>query len=74
MAKKKQEDISADVDDLNESAEKPNKHTIRRAVEWILDLFGLRPSGDIYDEINAKYDNRSPDPEPGDGDGEAEPA
>jgi hypothetical protein len=68
------EDISDDVDDLNEKAEKTNKHTIRRAVEWVLDLFGLRPSGDVYEELNARYDDASPDPSPDDNDGEAEPA
>jgi len=68
------EDISDDVDDLNEKAEKTNKHTIRRAVEWVLDLFGLRPSGDVYEELNARYDDASPAPTPDDGDNEPEPA
>lgn len=76
MAKTKAdiEDIKVeDSDDVNEGVEKPNKHTVRRAVEWVQDLFGLRTSPDVYDEINARYDDRSPDPEPGDGDGEPEP-
>ena len=67
------EDISEDVDDLTEKAEKTNKHTIRRAVEWVLDLFGLRTNPDVYEEINAEFDNSSPAPEFGDGDNEPEP-
>lgn len=76
MAKKKAEveEIRVeDSDDVNEQVEKPNKHTVRRAVEWVQDLFGMRTSADVYDELNARYDDRSPDPQPGDGDNEPEP-
>ena len=50
------------------------KHRIRRCWEWIEDLFGMRTSAAVWDEINAKFDDRSPDPTTGDGDGEPEPA
>ena len=72
-------DIPVENVDEDESGEwrdvepKFPKHRIRRCWEWIEDLFGWRPSADIYDEINAPYDDRSPDPTTGDGDGQAEP-
>lgn len=51
-----------------------SKHRIRRAKEWVQDLFGMRTSAAVWDEINAAYDDRSPDPTPDDSDGEPEPA
>jgi len=70
MAKVKEDNTNTEGTEWQEVEPKYPKHRVRRLWEWIEDLFGWRPSSDIYDELNADVDDRSPAPTPDDSDGE----
>lgn len=81
MAKKKKDNVVKeplrveDDSDLrgmefkNQAVPKAPRHLIRNLGIRL----GIGVRGEVWDELNARYDDRSPDPEPGDGDGEREP-